>query len=99
MAKTMTPKLEHGHYCYHIPEQDPEHGGYVPSIVVEHDKSGHYPMLGNGPCAAPWIWGDTRQKAQLVADAQNTRMGLSPERVTEIIASSMGRSSPKQQQA
>ncbi|KKL65237.1 hypothetical protein LCGC14_2156990 [marine sediment metagenome] len=83
-------QLEPGHYCYYVPEQDPtEHGGYVPSLVIE-DESGHYPMLGNGECAQPWVWGKTIEEARAVADNRNTqKLGLSPERVAQIIASSM----------
>ena len=86
-----TPNLQHGRFCYYVPEQDTtEHGGYVPSAVIE-GEDGHYPMLGQGRCATPWVWGDSREQAQAIADGMNAGMGLSPERVAQIIASSMTR--------
>ena len=87
---TATPNLRTGHYCYYIDaSQDvSEHGGYVPSIVVR-DESGHYPMLGNGVGAAPWVWGTDLKVAQEIAADRNARLGLNAEDVTEIVASSM----------
>ncbi len=83
-------QLEPGKYCFYVPEQDPtEHGGYVPSVVIENE-SGHNPMLGQGRFSAPWVWGKTIEEARIVADYQNKeRLELSPERVAQIIASSM----------
>lgn len=83
--------LDTRRFCYYVPEsQDPAtYGGYVPSLVIE-GESGHFPMLGNGPGAAPWVWGATLEGAQEVAAAYNARRGLTPVEVTEIIASSMG---------
>ena len=79
-----------GKYCYYInPDQDTnEHGGYVPSIVVE-GEDGHRPLLGNGPCAAPWVWGTDLKVAQQIAAERNDRIGITPQRATQIVASSM----------
>lgn len=86
---TTTPELRRGHYCYYIPEQDiTEYGGYVPALVVE-DASGYYPMLGNGIGALPWVWGATKEGAEALAAQQNAKLGLTPERVDEILISSM----------
>jgi len=85
------PKLVLGNYCYWINEtQDPEeHGGFVPSIVVR-DESGHFPLKGKPPCAAPWVWGKTLDEAKKVASRINYKdLGLTPEAVDEIVASSM----------
>lgn len=86
------PILEAGRYCYYVPEsQDPAtHGGYVPSIVIENDP-GHYPMMGQGEVAAPWVWGKTLDEARSIAAVKNARLGLTQKRVAEIIASSMAK--------
>ena len=88
--ETAMPKLVSGAYCYWINEtQDPEeHGGYVPSVVVRNE-GGHFPLKGNGPCAAPWVWGKTLGEAKKVASRSNHNLGLTPEEVDEIVASSM----------
>ena len=77
-------------FCYYInPAQDPdEHGGYVPSMV-RRGESGHFPMLGRGAYATPWIWGKTLAEAENVCEQQNIKLGLNPNQVNEIIASSM----------
>ena len=79
-------------FCYFIPHVQDEnvklYGGYVPSAVFE-DESGHYPMLGNGPCASPWVWGKTYQEAEEVCKKANERLGLSETEVAVIVASSM----------
>lgn len=79
-------------WCYWInegQEPDPEHG-YIPSIVVERDP-GHYPLVGRGPYATPWYWGDL-DMAQKIAKEQNEKMGVSEERAILIVASSIGAS-------
>lgn len=77
-------------HCFWINEtQDPaEHGGYVPSAIVE-GEAGHAPLLGNGTGAAPWVWGTTLEAAQARCTAENARLGLTTRDVVDIRISSM----------
>ena len=79
-----------GRFCYYVnPIQDPtNHGGFVPSAVYENE-SGHFPMLGQGEFAQPWVWGETLADAEGVADKTNRDLGLSPKDVAQIISRSM----------
>jgi hypothetical protein len=89
MEQTTTDRR--GRLCYFInPTQDPkEHGGYVPSAVYENE-SGHFPMLGQGDYAQPWLWGETLAGAEAIADKINREdLGLSPRDVDQIISRSM----------
>ena len=72
--------------CYWIsPSQDPSiYGGFVPSIVYENED-GHFPLVGNGKGSAPYIWGNTLEKAEAVAKSANTRRGISEEEANEIL--------------
>jgi hypothetical protein len=82
--------------CFWIdPAQDPtEHGGWVPSLVVE-DEPGHSPMLGHGKLAAPWIWGATLDAAKQVCASTNAaRFGLDEQQANEIVLSSITATSP-----
>lgn len=90
MTRTLNvPKLEHGHFCYYIPLQSPkEHGGFVPSLVIE-DEAGHYPMLGAGKGAAPWVWGQTMEEAEEACVEINAQMGIDRDKAARIVASSM----------
>tara|TARA_R100000808_G_C2124381_1_gene134893 strand:+ start:824 stop:1063 length:240 start_codon:yes stop_codon:yes gene_type:complete len=63
-------------------------GGYVPSLVTENEP-GHQMMMGNGECAAPWIWGQTHEEAQAIADAYNAKNGISKSDADAIVTSSM----------
>lgn len=63
-----------------------EHG-YVPSVVTEN-VAGHSPLTGQGECAQPWYWGHDLAKAKEIASDYNTRLGLTPEDVRDIVASS-----------
>jgi hypothetical protein len=85
--------LEGKNWCYYIPEaQDPTlFGGYVPSLVIENEP-GHSPMLGQGPCSSPWVWGKTLDHAQQVCAATNAKRGITEERALEIVMSSIGAS-------
>lgn len=84
------PDLRPGHWCYYVPaDQDPAtHGGYVPSVVAD-DDDGHYPMIGNGPCASPWVWGKTLEQAQATAKWMNAQMGVSVDDAAMIVMKSM----------
>lgn len=77
-------------WCYYVPAgQDPkEHGGYVPSLVVA-GEAGHSPMVGQGPHAAPWVWGKTLVEAQEVCSVVNEGRGVTDEAADLIVASSM----------
>ena len=65
-----------------------EHGGYIPSAVYE-GESGHYPLVGRGEFAMPWVWGDDYEKATKIAIEHNARMGISEEEADKILTSSM----------
>lgn len=76
-------------WCYTIVEtQEPkEHGGYVPSLVIEGEQ-GHRPMLGrNG--GAPWVWGKTLKTAQETCRAINDKRGVTPEIEAQIVLSTL----------
>lgn len=79
-------------WCFTIVEtQDPkEHGGYVPSVVIENDP-GHRPLLGNGRGATPWIWGQTLAEAQQTCQEANAKRGISEEEAFRIVASTFKR--------
>lgn len=87
---TVQEAMETRRWCYYIsPTQDShETGGFVPSVVVE-DFPGHYPAMGKGECAAPWVWGDTLKKAEATCRNENERKGISNRAFFEITTSSM----------
>jgi hypothetical protein len=95
MTKTETD-IEFSHlmatrpWCYTIVEtQNPaEHGGYVPSVVIQ-DVSGHFPMTGRGKGSAPWVWGKTLDQAQEVCRQANARRGIDEKTAFKILASTM----------
>jgi hypothetical protein len=79
-------------YCFYIPANGFVEGhGFVPSMVTENEP-GHAPLTGNGAHASPWYWGMTYDKARAVADQANANLGLTPDDVAAIIASSLGAS-------
>lgn len=82
--------LKSGTFCYYVdPTQDiSEHGGFVPSLVIENEP-GHRLMLGQGPLAAPWVWGDTIEQAERICDETNAKMGIDAKRAMRIVCSSM----------
>lgn len=78
-------------WCLYVDAgQDPAvHGGFVPSRVVENE-AGHSPLLGNGPHAAPWIFGgDYKSAAKMADDYNRDKLGLTREQVDDIVISSM----------
>jgi len=77
-------------WCYVIPEaQDiTKYGGYVPSLVFEN-VTGHWPMLGQGEHAAPWVWGKTLAEAQQACDHNNKCLGLTHDAAMKIVMSTM----------
>jgi len=77
--------------CYYIDaSQDPaDHGGYVPSLVIENEN-GHRPMTGRGRFSEAWVWGSTLEKAQVVCISANAERGVTEADAWEIIGSSMG---------
>jgi hypothetical protein len=89
----------HPRKCFWIdPAQDPrEHGGYVPSLVIEN-KAGHTPLTGDGGTgSAAWTWGSNLNDAERVCAQQNAdTYGLSKRDALDIVMSSMrvGRSNP-----
>jgi hypothetical protein len=76
--------------CFYIPPDAYVEGhGFIPSMVTEGEP-GHVPLAGNGQFAQPWYWGHTIEKAREIAAKENERLGLSPDDVATIIASSFG---------
>ena len=86
----MEQMIPRGRFCYYVePTQDPKvHGGFVPSTVFENE-SGHFPMVGQGELAVPWVWGGTLADAEGVCEKTNRDLGLSPRDVDKIISRSM----------
>jgi hypothetical protein len=78
--------------CIYVFETSLTEHGYVPSMITE-GQAGHSPMTGNGEHSQPWYWGHDLATARRLAAEQNTKMGLSPSDVNEIVASSFRASS------
>jgi hypothetical protein len=75
--------------CFFIPSDAYVEGkGFIPSIVTENEP-GHAPLVGNGDFAQPYYWGDTYDEAKAIAEAENTKLGLTPSDVSSIVISSM----------
>lgn len=75
--------------CMVILESQRDAHGYIPSLVIENEP-GHWPMMGRGPMATPWYWGDTFEEATATAANYNARAyGLSPQDCADIQCSSM----------
>jgi len=87
-SATLPPPPATPTWCYTIPVgQDPaKHGGYVPSAVFLNEP-GHYPMVGKGAGAAPWIWGQTLTEAQTACVAFNAKSGITEAMAEAIVAS------------
>lgn len=75
-------------WCYFIPLQE-SGGGFIPAYV-EEGVEGYRMMSGNGPFAAPWIWGTDERSANEVCDAVNAKRGITKDDQQKIILSSMG---------
>jgi len=71
--------------CFWIPAESETPEGYVPALITE--GRGYGLMAGNGPCARPWYWGSTREQAMAIAAAENRKLGLTDQDVTEILMS------------
>jgi hypothetical protein len=91
-AESGLPTLT-GPWCYYIdPMQDPKaHGGFIPS-VVEDGEPGHWPLLGRGECASPWVWGKTLAEAEAVCAQANEGIGVDRRTAAFIVLRSMGAS-------
>jgi hypothetical protein len=75
--------------CFYVPPDAYVDGkGFVPSVVTE-GEAGHAPLAGNGEFAQPYYWGTTYDEAKAHAEAENTKLGLTPDDVSAIILSSM----------
>jgi hypothetical protein len=61
--------------CFWIPAEPYDERGWVPS--------------GRGEQAQPWFWGRTREQALEMAEQENAKLGVTPERAAEIVASSL----------
>lgn len=77
--------------CFWIPAEPHDENGYVPSMVVE-GQGGHAPLAGRDEFATPWYWGKTREAAQVIADRENAKLGLSERAVLDIVLSSVAAS-------
>lgn len=82
-------QLEIGHYCYYVFETMCEEGkGFRPVVIVEGEP-GYHMQGGDGPMdSLPWYWGHDFKKAQEICSKQNERLGLTPQDVDRIVASS-----------
>lgn len=78
-------------WCYTIvePQNPKEHGGYVPSLVIE-GISGHRPMSGDArDMRAAWVWGKTPEEAKAVCRKYNQSRGIDEETETRIVLSTL----------
>lgn len=87
------PNVEAPAYCFWLDEthRAPDGTGYIPNIVYEN-QPGYAPLVGNGRHASPWIWGPTIEDALRQVKEANERIGVSPERASEIVLSSLAAS-------
>jgi hypothetical protein len=85
--RALTADMPSPRQCLYVFETSYTAHGYIPSMVTE-GKPGHALMTGSGEHAAPWYWGHDLAQARAIAEASNTKMGLSPADVIEIVASS-----------
>lgn len=75
--------------CFYIPPDAYVDGkGFIPSVVTEN-QPGHAPLAGNGAFAQPYYWGATYDEAKAHAEAENAKLGLTPDDVSDIVLSSM----------
>jgi hypothetical protein len=74
--------------CFWIPAEPYDERGWVPSLV-SYGIPGHSPLTGRGEQAQPWFWGRTREQALEMAEQENAKLGVTPERAAEIVASSL----------
>jgi hypothetical protein len=86
---TWAPDLINNRHCMTIVPSEFDYGkGYVPCMVVG-GHAGYFPMRG-GDDKRPWYWGLELERAREVcAEYNSSQLGLTPEDVTQIIASSM----------
>lgn len=82
-------------FCYWIDISQeppgPNKPGWIPSVVFE-GQAGHYPMVGRDALSQPWYWGEDLDVARSICREQNDKLGLSPEEVDRIVASSIQQS-------
>lgn len=84
-------------FCFIVLVDQCNSQGYIPSVVYE-DEDGHSPLIGSGEHSQPWFWGrpgfseEGWEQAQRICAEENARLGLTPENVAEITASSIRRS-------
>jgi hypothetical protein len=85
-------------WCYMIPVDGYVHGyGHRVSVAVEGEL-GHYPtgdlrtLAGDysNDATVPWFWGPTYNRAMNYCEARNAQLGHTPERVLEIVMSTVG---------
>jgi len=70
-------------YCWYVPPDAVNgKGEYIPSVVVAGEQ-GHWPT--------DYRWGKSLEIAEKCAAEMNERLGITPERASEIVASSMFR--------
>lgn len=74
-------RLKTGHYCWYVCDSiTDETGELIPVVVCEGEKGFHL---------TDYRWGKKLEMARLAATAKNSALGLTPEDVNRIIASSM----------
>jgi hypothetical protein len=66
--------------CYFVSEEQKDERGYIP-LLIKEDVPGFKPMA--------WRWGPTKAEAQKQARQHNAKMGIRPEDVAGILASTM----------
>lgn len=81
-------------FVYFIPSDGYVEGrGWRPSVVFEgedgHYPNGNWPYDGSPGQTVPWFWGHDFNKAVLLAEETNERLGISKALAVEIISSSM----------
>ena len=61
-----------------------EDGQYIPCIVKEGET---------GYCKTTWLWGKSRAAAEIMADQQNAKMGVSKEEAMHLVLQSFPKAS------
>lgn len=77
-------------FCYYLDRSMYEEGRGFRPVVVYEDEGGYHKQgtLGDITKPYPWYWGHDFEAALQICQEKNASLGLSPEDVAEIIASS-----------
>lgn len=85
----VTPDTPH---CIVVLQTQQVDRGWVPSVVYE-GVPGHFPLTEAREFTSPWMWRPSLEQAKALAAEANAELGVTPQRATEILLSSIGAAS------